>query len=92
MSLLSGLEIPIEVQLEDLVYFPVGLKNSASIYQDTINHLMQPKKEIPLAGAQRGLVLSITPEGGIVYWLGARPNTSLIDPSRLVGMVELLPY
>jgi len=38
------------------------------------------------------LVLSITPEGGIVHWLGARPNTSLTDPSRLVGMVELLPY
>ena len=43
-------------------------------------------------GAQRGLVLSITPEGGIVQWSGARPDTSLIDPSHLVGMVELLPY
>ena len=53
---------------------------------------MQFDQEIPLTGAQRGFVLSITPEGGIVHWPGARPNTSLIGPSRLVGMVELLPY
>ena len=89
---MSELEIPSKVQLEDLVCFPLGLKNSASIYQDTISHLVQSEQEIPLAGAQRGLVLSITPEGGIVHWLGARPDTFLIDPSRLVGMVELLPY
>ena len=43
-------------------------------------------------GAQIGLVLSITPEGGIVHWPGARPDTSLTDPSHLVGIVELLPY
>ena len=92
MSLLSELEIPSKVQLEDLVCFPLGLKNSASIYQDTISHLVQSEQEIPLAGAQRGLVLSITPEGGIVHWPGARPDTSLTDPSCLVGMVELLPY
>ena len=39
-SLLSRLEILSEVQLKDLVRFPVGLKNSASIYQDTISHLV----------------------------------------------------
>ena len=71
MSPLSGLETPSEVQLEDPVRFPLGLKNSASIYQDTISHLVQSEQEIPLAGAQRGLVLSITPEGGIIHWLGA---------------------
>ena len=38
------------------------------------------------------MVLSITPEGGIVHWPGAQPDTSSIDPSHLVGMVELLPY
>ena len=54
-----------------LFVFSLGLKNSASIYQDTIRHLVQSEQEIPLAGAQRGLVLSITPEGGIVHWLGA---------------------
>jgi len=38
------------------------------------------------------LVLSITPKSGIVHWPRARPDTSLTDPSRLVGMVKLLPY
>jgi hypothetical protein len=38
------------------------------------------------------MVLSITPEGGIVHWSGAQHDTSSIDPSRLVGMMELLPY
>ena len=37
-SLLSRLEIPSEVQLEDLVHFPLGFKNSASIYQDMISN------------------------------------------------------
>jgi len=45
-----------------------------------------------LTGAQKGLVLSITPEGGIVHWSGARPSTSSSDPFCLVDMVELLPY
>jgi hypothetical protein len=88
----SGLEIPSEVQDEDLVRFPLGLKNSASIYQDTISYIMQSEQEIPLMGAQKGLVLSITPEGGIIHWPSAQPDTSSTDPSRLVGMIELLPY
>jgi hypothetical protein len=89
---LSGLEIPSEVQDEDPVRFPLGLKNLASIYQDTISYLVQSKQEIPLMGAQMGLVLYITPEGGIIHWPGARPDTSSIEPSHLVAMVELLPY
>jgi cystathionine beta-lyase/cystathionine gamma-synthase len=48
---MSGLEIPSEVQDEDLVRFPLGLENSASIYQDTISYIMQSEQEIPLAGA-----------------------------------------
>jgi hypothetical protein len=48
---LFGLEIPSEVQDEDPVFFPLGLKNSASIYQDTIIYLVQSEKEIPLTGA-----------------------------------------
>jgi hypothetical protein len=55
-------------------------------------YIMQSKQEIPLTGAQKDLVLSITLEEGIVHWPGAQPNTSSTDPSRLVGMVELLPY
>ena len=43
-------------------------------------------------GAQRGLVLSITPNGGIIHWPDAWPDTSFIDLSHLVGVVELLPY
>ena len=89
---MSELEILSKVQHEDPVHFPLRLKNLASIYQDTISYLMQSEQEIPLTGAQKGLVLSITPEGGIVHLSGARPDTSLIDPFRLVGIVELLPY
>ena len=48
MSPLSRLEIPSEAQLEDIVCFPLGLKNSASIYQDTICYLVQSEHEIPL--------------------------------------------
>ena len=50
-SPLPGLEIPSEVQHEDPVCFPLGLKNLASIYQDVINYLMQFEQEIPLMGA-----------------------------------------
>jgi hypothetical protein len=70
-SKLSELEIPSEVQAEEPSRFPLGLKNTASIYQYTINYLMQSEQEIPLTGAQNGLVLSITPEGGIIHWPGA---------------------
>jgi hypothetical protein len=86
------LEIPSKVQARDLVHFPLGLNNLASIYRDMIDYIMQSEQEIPLIGAQKDLVLSITPEEGIVHWPGARPNTSSTDPSRLVGMVELFPY
>ena len=51
MSPLLGLEIPSEVQLKDTVHFLLGLKNLASIYQDTISYLVQSKQEIPLMGA-----------------------------------------
>ena len=70
-SNLSGLEIQSKVQVEDPSQFPLRLENSASIYQDTISYLRQSEQEIPLIGAQKGLVLSITPEGGIVHWLGS---------------------
>jgi hypothetical protein len=89
---LSGLEIPSEVQDEDPIRFPLRLKNSTSIYQDMISYLMQSGQEIPLTSAEMGLVLYTTPEGGIVDWPGARPDTSSIEPSCLVAMVELLPY
>ena len=37
----SGLEIPFDVQVEDVSHFLLGLKDQASIYQDTISNLMQ---------------------------------------------------
>ena len=70
-SKLSGLEIPSEVKVEKPSRFPLGLKNTASIYPDPISYFMQSEQEIPLSGAQKGLVLSITPKGGIVHWPGA---------------------
>ena len=70
-SPLSRLGILSEVQHEDVVCFPLRLKNSASIYQDTISYLVLSEQEIPLTSAQRGFVLSITPKGGIVHWSGA---------------------
>jgi hypothetical protein len=85
---MSGLEVPSEVQAGDLLRFPLGLNNSASIFQDMISHIVQSEQDIPLTGTQKGLVLSITPEGGIVHWSVAQPDTSSTDPSRLVGMVN----
>jgi hypothetical protein len=41
MSDLSGLETPSEFHVEEPSRLPLGLKNSASIYQDTISYLMQ---------------------------------------------------
>jgi hypothetical protein len=51
MSDLSRLETPSKVHVEEPSHFPLGLKNSASIYQDTINILMQSEQENPLTGA-----------------------------------------
>jgi hypothetical protein len=35
----SGSEIPLKVQAKDLVCFPLGLNNSASIYRDTTGYI-----------------------------------------------------
>jgi hypothetical protein len=48
---MSGLEILSKVQDKDLVHFPLGLKNSTSIYQDMISYIMQSEQDIPLTGA-----------------------------------------
>ena len=52
---------------EDPSCFPLGLCNSASVYQESIQDLIQAVHEIPLTGAQKGLVLSITPQGYIMH-------------------------
>jgi hypothetical protein len=40
-----GVEIPSKIQDKDLVHFPLGLKNLASIYQDVIGYTMQSEQE-----------------------------------------------
>lgn len=53
---------------------------------------MQSDQEIPLTGAQRGLVFSATSEGNIVHWPGVRPFNDPSVSSRLVSMVSRLPF
>jgi hypothetical protein len=49
-------------------------------------------QEIPLTGAQRGLVLSITPQGLIIHWPGSCLDDSYLDSSWVIAMAEILPY
>ena len=51
MSNLSEWETLAEVHVEEPSCFPLRLKNSASIYQDTISYPVQFEQEIPLTGA-----------------------------------------
>ena len=51
---------------------------------------MQSDQEIPLTGAQRGLVFSATSEGNIVHWPGVRPFNDPSVSSRLVGMNRMM--
>jgi hypothetical protein len=57
--------------------YPLGLRNTAFTYQDSIQGQVNPVREILLAGAQEGLVLSVTPQGFIVHWPGSRPKMTL---------------
>jgi hypothetical protein len=41
--------------------YPLGLRNAAFTYQDSIQGRVNPAQEIPLTGAQEGLVLSVAP-------------------------------
>jgi hypothetical protein len=66
--------------------YPLGLRNSAFIYQDLLQSRINPAQEIPLIGAQRGLVLTVTPQGFIVHWTGFRPVESYPDSSRVLAM------
>jgi hypothetical protein len=72
--------------------FPQGLRNVASNYQESLQDLVNPAQEIPLTGAQKGLMLSVTPQGYIIHWSSSMPDDTILDSSRLVGMVQILPY
>lgn len=67
MTGLSNSESKSGASIEDPSHFSLRLKNLASAYQESIQHLMQSAQEIPLIGAEQGLVLSITAEGCIVH-------------------------
>lgn len=45
-----------------------GLRNSTSVYQELILKMNCHNHQIPLVGAQQGLVFTATPEGNIVHW------------------------
>jgi hypothetical protein len=72
--------------------YPTGLRNVASIFPDLLLGLINAAPEIPLTGAQRGLVLSITPQGFIVHWPGRRLDDIYSDSSRVDAMAEILPF
>jgi hypothetical protein len=62
-----------------LARLPLGLRNTASVYQTMVSRLMlstlimeEEQEEIPLMGAQLDLVLTATSQGNIVHWLGTR--------------------
>jgi hypothetical protein len=68
---LFELETLSNVYIKDLSHLPLKLRNSTSIFEKSIQHVLQSEQEISLVGSQKGLVLSITSEGGIVHWPGA---------------------
>ena len=50
-SNLSKLETPSDVLIEEPSCFPLGLKNLTSVFQESIQPLLQSEHEIPLIGA-----------------------------------------
>jgi hypothetical protein len=52
----------------------------------------EEEEEIPMTGAQRGLVLTATLEGKIIHWLGVRLLGNASDSSRMVTIMGPLPY
>ncbi|HET8670998.1 MAG TPA: hypothetical protein VFM05_10340 [Candidatus Saccharimonadales bacterium] len=71
--------------------FPLGFRNAAHIYKELLESNFQ-SVEVPLTGAQQGLVLSLTRQGYAVHWPGAKPGEMISDDTRIVGMVEILPF
>jgi hypothetical protein len=49
-------------------------------------------QEIPLTGAQQGLVLSATSEGNIVHWPGIWPLMDSSNSLWVIGMMSRLPF
>jgi hypothetical protein len=47
----------------------------------------------PLSGAQQGMIITLTPQGRLVYWKGMKPFELLAnDETRLVACLGELPF
>ena len=71
--------------------FPFGLRNMATSYQAQLERSLNPMLGIPLTGAQKGLVLTVTSQDCIIHWLGSVPedsSTRLVDTTTTTA----LPY
>jgi len=66
---------------------PYELHNSASIYQESGSGMSPHGQQIPLGGAQQGLVFTSTSEGNIVHW-----PLRIMSPSRVVSTLSQLPF
>jgi hypothetical protein len=72
--------------------YPLGLCNAAFVYQDLLQGWVNRAQEIPLTGAQRGLVLSITLQGFIIHWPRSRLDDSYPNSSQVIAMADIFSY
>ena len=71
--------------------FPFGLGNKATSYRAQLERSLNLVLRIPLIGAQKGLVLTITSQDCIIHWPGSVPkdsSTRLVDTTTTTA----LPY
>lgn len=67
---------------------PLGLRNSASIFQELYSDTASYFQQVPLGGLLHGSVFTSTPEGNIVHW----PLQDTPPSSRVVSMLSQLPF
>jgi hypothetical protein len=81
-----------------LARFPLGLKNTASVYQTAVSRLMpstpimEEEEEVPPIGSQQVLVLIAMSEGRIIHRQGVHLLGNPSNSSRVVGMIGSLPH
>ena len=71
--------------------FPFGLDNMETSYRAQFERSLNPVLGIPLTGAQKGLVLTVTSQDCIIHWPGSVPkdsSTRLVDTTTTTA----LPY
>lgn len=64
------------------------LRNIASIYQSLTQTSFNDIHQISLGGAQKGLVMTVTPQDCIVHW----PSSFATERTLLISYAEELPY